>query len=99
VGARPLSAVADVGASSTGRVALVIAEVLSQLDLQATFQNGLDHRRDEAALTGQLELSSVDLVEQQVQEITIHQLLNGRSRRLARRYLRCRRVPSSLKRR
>ena len=77
------------GVSVLGRVlgALLVAEVAGQLGLQATLEGGLDQRGNEPAITGQLDLSLVDLGEQGIQLPSGLQLLDqvlarGPSRRL-----------------
>src|SRR5699024_5605478 len=47
--------------------ALLVAQVAGQLGLQASLERCLDQRGHEPAVTGQLDLASVDLLEQGIQ--------------------------------
>jgi hypothetical protein len=69
-------AVPGVWAAPPGRVALLVAEMISQLRSQAPLEHRLDHLRQEPALAGQLQITGVDLGHQLVEQAGVNQLLD-----------------------
>lgn len=71
-------AVTAVRRLTTGRVALVIAEVIGQLGLQHALEDGLDQPRQEAALGGQPQPGAIDMTHQLIEPRTVGQRLGQR---------------------
>src|ERR1019366_7085414 len=80
-------AVARVREPTSLRIALVIADVVGQLRPQSTFEGGLDQPGHEPALTGQLQLTSVDLGEQRIQRTRLTKLIESLTTRLLRTFV------------
>jgi hypothetical protein len=73
--------VAGVRRPPTGRVALVVAEVITELDRQAPLEHGLDQFREEPSLPGQPQPGGVDLAQQPLHQLVIDQLPRRHRRR------------------
>ena len=73
--------VVGVRAAPPGRVALLVTEVIGQLDLQPAFEHRLDHLRQEPARPGQPQHIPVHRLQQPVQKRLVQQLRTQRPRR------------------
>lgn len=68
--------VSGVRRAPPGRVALLIAEMASQLGLQTPLEDRLDQARQKPALAGQLQLAGIDSRHQLIEQPGLHQLLH-----------------------
>src|SRR5665213_767848 len=68
-------------------IALLIADMVSQLGLQATLQGGLDQPRHEPTIARQLQLTGIDLGEQRIQRTRLAKLIESLTTRLLRPFV------------
>jgi len=74
-------AVARVGRTPPGRIALLIAQVLGELGLQPALEHRLDHLGEEATLPGQRQTTGVDALHQLVEQAGVEHVVNHIARR------------------
>ena len=90
LGAQPFRGrpVAGVPRPLTGRVALLIAQMIGQLDPQTRLQRASQHLREEPALPGQPQLTGVDLGHHLVEQAGLDHRIDRLPRRLGLRHRR-----------